>query len=118
LKIWIDILTPKQLLFSEFIIKKLSKNNEIICTSRSYNEVSKLSQIRKFNVIFVGKHGGGWKSTKFNAHLDRMKKLSPLITKFSPDLTISFCSPEAARISFGLGIKHVAFCDSPHAEAL
>ena len=118
MKIWIDILTPKQLLFSEFIIKKLSKNNEIICTSRSYNEVSKLSQIRKFNVIFVGKHGGGWKSTKFNAHLDRMKKLSPLITKFSPDLTISFCSPEAARISFGLGIKHVAFCDSPHAEAV
>jgi len=31
---------------------------------------------------------------------------------------ISFCSPEAARISFGLGIKHIAFCDSPHANAV
>ena len=118
MKIWIDILTPKQLLFSEHIIRKLSKNHEILCTSRSYNEVSKLSQIRKFDLILVGKHGGGKKSDKLDAHIDRMKKLSPIITKFSPDLVISFCSPEAARISFGLSIKHVAFCDSPHAEAV
>lgn len=113
-----DILTPKQLLFSEAIIEKISKNHDILCTSRLYNEVSKLSKIRNFNLVFVGKYGGDKKSTKLDAHLDRMKKLSPLITKFSPDLTISFCSPEAARISFGLAIKHVAFCDSPHADAV
>ena len=118
MKIWIDVLTPKQLLFSEPIIQKLRKNHEILCTSRLYNEVSNLSQIRKQNLIFVGKYGGGKKSTKLDAHLDRMKRLSPLIGKFSPDLTISFCSPEAARISFGLSIRHVAFCDSPHADAV
>ena len=118
MKIWIDILTPKQLLFSESIIQRLSKNHDILCTSRSFDEVSKLSKIRKFNLIFVGKYGGGNNSTKLYSHIDRMKKLFPLITKFSPDRTISFCSPEAARISFGLGIKHVAFCDSPHAEAV
>ena len=50
--------------------------------------------------------------------LDRMKKLSLLINEFSPDLVISFCSPEAARISFGMGINHIAFCDSPHANAV
>jgi hypothetical protein len=33
-------------------------------------------------------------------------------------LAISFCSPEAARVSFGLGIRHIAFCDSPHASAV
>ena len=113
-----DILTPKQLLFSEAIIEKLSKNHDILCTSRSYNEVSKLSKIRNFDLIFVGKHGGDKKSAKLDAHIERMKKLSPLITKFSPDLTISFCSPEAARISFGLAIRHVAFCDSPHADSV
>jgi len=113
-----DVLTPKQLLFAEYIFQKVSKNHEFLCTSRSYNEVSKLSKIRNFDLIFVGKHGGAKKSTKLDAHIDRMKKLSPIITKFSPDLTISFCSPEAARISFGLAIKHVAFCDSPHAEAV
>jgi predicted glycosyltransferase len=118
LKIWIDILTPKQLLFSEPIIEKLGKKNKILCTSRHYEEVSKLAKIRNFNMIFVGKHGGGSKSTKLKAGLERMEKLVEKIESFSPELVISFCSPEAARISFGLGIKHIAFCDSPHAEAV
>ena len=45
LKIWIDILTPKQLLFSEPIIEKLGQKHEILSTSREYNEVSKLAKI-------------------------------------------------------------------------
>ena len=118
MKIWIDILTPKQLLFSEPIIEKLGRKHQLLCTSRKYEEVSKLAKIRDFNLIFVGKHGGGDKKTKLNASIDRMKKLSKIIMTFSPDIAISFCSPEAARISFGLGIKHIAFCDSPHANAV
>lgn len=118
MKIWIDILTPKQLLFSEPIIEKLGKKHDLLCTSRDYGEVSKLAKIRNFNLIFVGKHGGGDKKTKLKASIDRMEKLSKKIQIFSPDMVISFCSPEAARISFGLGIKHVAFCDSPHADAV
>jgi len=118
LKIWIDILTPKQLLFSESIIEKLGKKHNILCTSREYEEVTKLAKIRNFDLIFVGKHGGNDKKTKLQASIDRMEKLSRKIKIFSPDITISFCSPEAARISFGLGIKHVAFCDSPHANAV
>ncbi len=118
MKIWIDILTPKQLLFSEPIIEKLGKKHKILCTSRDYNEVSKLAKIRDFDLIFVGKHGGGDKKTKLQASIIRMEKLSKIIEKFSPDIVISFCSPEAARISFGLGIRHIAFCDSPHASAV
>ena len=118
MKIWIDVLTPKQLLFSESIIEKLSKKHQFLCTSRRYEEVSKLAKIRNFDLIYVGKHGGIEKRSKLEASIYRMKKLTPLVSKFSPDLTISFCSPEAARISFGLGIKHVAFCDSPHAVAV
>lgn len=113
-----DILTPKQLLFSEPIIQRLGVKHEILCTSRSYNEVSKLAKIRNFDLTFVGKHGGGRPSDKLESHIDRLRKLYPLITQFSPDLTISYCSPEAARISYGLAIKHVAFCDSPHADAV
>jgi predicted glycosyltransferase len=118
LKIWIDILTPKQLLFSEPIIEKLGKKHDFLCTSRDYGEVSKLAKIRDFDLVFVGKHGGEDKKTKLKASIDRMEKLSKKIKTFSPDIVISFCSPEAARISFGLGIKHVAFCDSPHANAV
>ncbi len=117
MKIWIDILTPKQLLFSEQIIKKLGKKHKILCTSREYKEVTKLAKIRNFDLIFVGKHGGGDKKAKLEASIDRMQKIYEKIRVFSPDVTISFCSPEAARISFGLGIRHIAFCDSPHHNA-
>jgi len=115
LKIWIDILTPKQLLFSEQIIKKLGKKHKFLCTSREYDEVTKLAKIRNFHLVLVGKYGGGDQVAKIEANIDRMGKIFRKIKAFSPDLTISFCSPEAARISFGLGIRHIAFCDSPHA---
>ena len=118
MKIWIDILTPKQLLFSEPIIERLGGEHSILCTSRKYEEVLKLAKIRHFDLVFIGKHGGNEKEGKLEANIDRMKKLLIKIEKFSPDLTISFCSPDAARISFGLGIRHIAFCDSPHANAV
>ena len=118
MKIWIDVLTPKQLLFSEPIIERLGGEHSILCTSRKYEEVLKLAKIRHFDLVFIGKHGGNEKEGKLEANIDRMKKLLIKIEKFSPDLTISFCSPDAARISFGLGIRHIAFCDSPHANAV
>jgi len=118
LKIWIDILTPKQLLFSEPIVEKLGKKHNILCTSREYEEVSKLAKIRHFDLVFIGKHGGGNKKNKLKASIERIDKLSKKIQKFEPEVVISFGSPEAARISFGLGIKHVMFCDSPHANAV
>ena len=118
MKIWIDILTPKQLLFSEPIIEKLGQKHDILCTSREYYEVKKLAKIRHFDLIFVGKHGGGDKKSKLKASIERIEKLSKKIKNFEPELVISFGSPEAARISFGLGIKHIMFCDSPHANAV
>ena len=118
MKIWIDILTPKQLLFSEPIVERLGKKHNILCTSRKYEEVSKLAKIRHFDLVFVGKHGGGNKKNKLKASIERIDKLSKKIQKFEPEVVISFGSPEAARISFGLGIKHIMFCDSPHANAV
>ena len=118
MKIWIDILTPKQLLFSEPIVERLGKKHNVLCTSRKYEEVSKLAKIRHFDLVFVGKHGGGNKKNKLKASIERIDKLSKKIQKFEPEVVISFGSPEAARISFGLGIKHIMFCDSPHANAV
>ena len=79
MKIWIDILTPKQLLFSEPIIEKLGQKHDILCTSREYNEVTKLAKIRHFDLIFVGKHGGGDKKSKLKASIERIEKLSKKI---------------------------------------
>ena len=110
------MLTPKQILFFEPMIQRLKKNHSVLCTSRKYNQVTDLAKIRKQKLVIIGKHGGGEKHDKLNASLSRSKLLVKKISKFSPDITLSFCSPEAARISYGLGIKHICFSDSPHAE--
>ena len=75
-----------------------------------------LARIRKLDVKIVGQHGGAKKSDKLIANIERMKDLFHLLQKFKPDLTLSFCTPDAARMSFGLGIKHIAFSNSPHHE--
>ena len=98
------------------MIKRLKKNHSVLCTSRKYNQVIELAKIRKQKLVIIGKHGGAEKYDKLDASLSRSKLLVKKISKFSPDITLSFCSPEAARISYGLGIKHICFSDSPHAE--
>ena len=87
-------------------------------TSRNYREVTQLAKLRKLNLKFVGKHGGSEKIDKLEASTNRISQLSRIIKNQSPDIAVSFCSPEATRVSYGLGIKHVAFSDSPHAEAV
>ena len=118
MKIWVDLLTPKQLLFFKPMIDRLSKNNQILCTSRNYREVNKLANSKKMKITFVGKHGGVDIFDKLSSSVNRIQGLLKIVKKFSPNLTISFCSPEASRISYGLGIKHIAFSDSPHAIAV
>lgn len=100
------------------MIKRLQKNHQILCTSRNYREVNQLSKILKMKLIFVGKHGGSQKVHKLHASINRISHLTKIIKKFSPDVTISFCSPEASRIAYGLDVKHIAFSDSPHAKAV
>jgi len=100
------------------MIRKLGKNHKILSTSRNYREVVELAKLKHIDLLFVGRHGGSKKNDKLKASIQRIDNLVDVIAKFSPDLTISFCSPEAARVSFGLGIKHIVFSDSPHAEAV
>tara|TARA_Y100000590_G_scaffold171622_1_gene196287 strand:+ start:5595 stop:6626 length:1032 start_codon:yes stop_codon:yes gene_type:complete len=118
LKVWFDVLTPKQLLFFEPMIKRIKKNHTVLCTSRDYRQVTQLAKIRDLKLKIIGKHGGTKRHDKLNASLHRSKSLSLRIKQFSPDITVSFCSPEAARVSYGLGISHICFSDSPHATAV
>lgn len=117
LKVWIDILDPGQLLFFEQIANGL-KEHDILCTSRKYGEISGLARIRKIQPVYVGRFGGKSKEGKLRASIHRMGRLIPKVKEFGPDVTISFHSPEAARISFGMGIKHVTFTDMPYAHAI
>ena len=118
MKIWFDILTPKQYLFFEYFVQKLRKQNKIVCTSRIYEQVNGIRKFGSINPIIIGKHGGKNNVNKLLASLKRSELLTKKIERIRPDLLISFCSPEASRVAFGLGIPHIAFSDSPHAKAV
>jgi len=100
------------------MIQRLKKNHTVLCTSRKYNQVTDLAKIRKQKLVIIGKYGGVKKHDKLDASLSRSKLLVRKISKFLPDITLSSCSPEAARVSYGLGIPHICFSDSPHATAV
>ncbi len=118
MKIWFDILTPKQYLFFEYFIQKLRKQHKIISTSRKYEQVNGITKFGTINPIIIGKHGGKNNIDKLLASLDRTKLLTKKIERDKPDLLVSFCSPEGSRVAYGLGIPHIAFSDSPHAKAV
>ena len=118
MRIWFDILTPKQLLFFDQMINDLKSRHEVLCTSRRYGEVSRLARIRNAQIRLIGSFGGPTLYSKLEASIRRLRTLLPVVQEFSPDVAISFCSPEAARISFGLGVRHIAFTDTPYSPVL
>lgn len=117
MKVWIDILTPKELLFFAPMAKKLRKKHEVTCTGRKYRELTNLSKIYKFGLKSVGRHGGKLRESKLRASISRMKMLQGMMEKQRPDLVVSFCSPEAARVAYGLGINHIGYNDAAHETA-
>jgi predicted glycosyltransferase len=119
MRVWIDALTPKQANLFSVIVRRLGENgHETVVTTRHYREVEQLLQIRGTNATVIGRHGGGDLSTKLTESSKRIGELAEFIGGRSIDSAISFCSPEAARVAYGLGISHYAICDSPHAEAV
>jgi len=117
LRIWIDMLTPKQVLFFHALYGELmARGHEVLLTARSQREVEGLLRLLGLKALVVGAYGGGDLNAKLLASLQRSLELLPLVRDFRPDLALSFSSPECARIAFGLGIPHYAINDSPHAE--
>lgn len=118
MKFWFDINTPKQVNFFKPVVNQLrSRKHEVLCTARNFREVNELAKLKKFDAVFVGEHGGESLYGKLHAGTERVKNLIDIVDKFKPDSLISLASPEAARVAFGLGIKHLGFSDAPHSEA-
>ena len=118
MNIWIDVLTPKQYHFFEHFFNKLKHKHRILVTSRRYHQLDNITKFGNMQLKLIGKHGGSKKSDKLRASNNRANLLIKQVQSFSPNLVISFCSPEASRVAFGLGIKHIVFSDSPHANAV
>lgn len=119
MKIWIDALTPKQANFTAALVQELRKaGHEVIVTTRRYREVNQVLKLRGIRAIPIGRHGGPRIDQKLAASAERVAKLSSLVGRTRPSICLSFASPEAARVAFGLKIRHFCVCDSPHAEAV
>jgi len=118
-KVAIDILTPKQcMLFSRLSARLEEEGVEVLRTTRRYREVNQLLRLKGLDAIVVGRHGGGTLEGKLRASTRRILRLTSIIMEWRPDVMVSFSSPEAARVAFGLKIPHVCVNDSPHAEAV
>ncbi|MEM0020802.1 MAG: DUF354 domain-containing protein [Fervidicoccaceae archaeon] len=116
MRIWMDALTPKQLLlFSKLAsILESDMGAEVMITARKTEEIFRINSLLGNKAILVGTHG----RTKFDKLLrdiERMKDLVGLIRDFSPDYLVSYPSPSSVRIAFGLSSKIVLYSDTPHA---
>jgi uncharacterized protein len=119
LKIWFDILTPKQVMFFSRAVSLLRQSgHDVLCTSRRYREAVELAKIKKLDLTIVGSHGGADRYDKLRESAGRIYELAEAVRRFGPDVALTFSSPEGARVAYGLGIRHIGFNDSPHAEAV
>ena len=115
MKIWIDILTPKHALFFEPLYRDFARErHELLLTTRTYREAEEALELKRLRYHIVGEHGGATRYGKLLASGRRVVKLAQLVESWHPDTAVSFSSPEAARVAFGLGVPHVAVNDSPH----
>lgn len=119
MRILIDILTPKQCMLFSRLSERLEKEGHLtLKTTRAYREVLQLLRLKRMDAKVVGRHGGGALAGKLRASAERTLQLASLFKGWNPDVAVSFSSPEAARVAFGLGVPHVCVNDSPHAEAV
>jgi uncharacterized protein len=115
LRVWIDSLTPKHALFFEPLYQNLRREgHELLITTRTYREAEQALRLKRLPFTVVGRHGGGTRYGKLLASAERVVELAEVIEKWGPDSAVSFSSPEAARVAFGLGVGHVSANDSPH----
>jgi predicted glycosyltransferase len=112
-------LTPKQVMFfRRAVILLRNSGHEVLCTSRKYREAAELARIKKLDLTVVGSHGGADRYDKLRESSSRTYELAEVVKRSGPDVAVTFSSPEGSRVAFGLGIMHIGFNDSPHAEAV
>ena len=119
MKIIIDILTPKQCMLFQKLSERLEREgHDVFMFTRRYREVNQLLDKRGMNATVIGKHGGKDLRDKLVASAERILKFTPFFKEINPDISLSFASPELARVSYGLGVPHLCISDSPHAVAV
>src|SRR3989441_8016000 len=115
MRVWIGVQPQNPLPFFEPLYRDLARQgHELLLTTRTYREAQEALELKRLPFRTVGEHGGASRYGKLLASARRVLRLAQLIENWRPDTAVSFSSPEAARVAFGLAVPHVAGNDSPH----
>ena len=88
--------------------------HQVLATSRKLQGGGAAGVDGRARPLLRGFQGREGPSGSVPDSLERMERLLPIVVDFSPDASVSVASPDCARVSFGLRIRHVAVNDSPH----
>jgi predicted glycosyltransferase len=89
MKIWVDLATAPQVLFTTPIIHELKKRgNEFLITVREFTETVSLANRYQLGQIVIGLHGGASMAGKGFAIIRRAVELTRLVRNYGADLAL------------------------------
>jgi predicted glycosyltransferase len=113
-RVLFDALTPKQARIAAVLhIEGAGRGVEVVITCRDYMHVADMLELYGVPYRCVGKYGVSLYE-KLVYGLERQRALAEVAMEV--DAMVSFPSPDAARVVFGLGKPLVVLNDTPHAH--
>src|SRR2546428_11857418 len=93
MKVWIEVLTPKQALFFEPLYRALMREgHEALITTRVYRDAEQTLKLKKLRFSVVGRPGGGTAFVYLLASAERFLKLAKLVQAGRPSVAVAFSS--------------------------
>ncbi|MBN1330040.1 MAG: DUF354 domain-containing protein [Candidatus Heimdallarchaeota archaeon] len=117
--VWFEVLTPKQAMLFIAIGEKLrTLGFQTIYTTRKHDYIHDIFDFYHIVPISLGKYGGKTLEEKLLSSAERVVELSKVIINNNdkPFMTISFSSPDASRVAFGLAIPLIILNDTSHSK--
>src|SRR2546428_13082175 len=82
MKVWIEVLTPKQALFFEPLYRALEgRGHEALITTRVYREAEQTLGLKKLRFSVVGSHGGGQALRTLKRNAVKSKKITKCLPR-------------------------------------
>jgi hypothetical protein len=117
--IWFEVLTPKQAMLFIAIGKKLQEQGfSVHFTTRDHDFIHDIFRFEGIQPQSFGGYGGKTLEGKLLASAKRVLEITEHIIDFAekPVAAISFSSPDASRVAFGLGIPLLLLNDTAHSK--
>lgn len=117
--IWFEVLTPKQAMLFLALGQKLQQYGFTPhFTTRTHDYIQDIFKVFNIQPYSSGSYGGKTLEGKLLASTKRMVHLTEHIINLDekPIAAISFSSPDASRIAFGLGIPLLLLNDTAHSK--